>query len=69
MRGRALRPYPKIHAQEFRAIENAMAIGYDEFAGQVLAYLEPDYQDHYRPRRVWEQLQVQVINALEVLQT
>ena len=29
------------------AIENAMAIGYDAFAGQVLAYLEPEYQEHY----------------------
>jgi len=52
-----------------RAIENAMSIGYDEFAGQVLAYLEPEYQDHYRPRRTWEDLQAQVVNALEGFQT
>ncbi len=51
-----------------RAIENAMNIGYDDFAGQVLAYLEPEYQDHYRSRRVWEDLQAQVVNALEGLQ-
>ncbi|MEJ1961759.1 MAG: hypothetical protein WDO56_09505 [Gammaproteobacteria bacterium] len=42
-----------------------MSIGYDEFAGQVLAYLEPEYQDHYRPRRAWEDLQAQAVNALE----
>jgi predicted nucleotidyltransferase component of viral defense system len=50
-----------------RAIDNAMSIGYDEFAGQVLAYLEPEYQDHYRARRVWEELQAQVVNTLEGL--
>lgn len=52
-----------------RAIENAIHIGYDEFAGQVLAYLDPDYQDHYRPRRVWEDLQEQVVNSLGRLQS
>lgn len=52
-----------------RTIENAMTIGYDAFAGQVLAYLEPEYQEHYRPRRVWEALQEQVVNALETLQS
>ncbi len=52
-----------------RAIENAMASGYDAFAGQVLAYLEPEYQEHYRPRQVWEQLQQQVVEALEALQS
>jgi predicted nucleotidyltransferase component of viral defense system len=52
-----------------RAIENAMSIGYDEFAGQVLAYLEPEYQDHYRPRRAWEDLQAQVVNVLEGFQS
>ena len=50
-----------------RAIENAMSIGYDAFAGQVLAYLEPDYQEHYRARRVWDALQEQVVSALEAL--
>ncbi len=52
-----------------RAIENAISIGYDEFAGQVLAYLEPEYQDHYRPRHAWEDLQAQVVNALEGFQS
>ena len=43
-------------------------IGYDEFVGQVLAYVEPEYQEHYRPRRVWGELQEQVLNGLEALQ-
>jgi len=59
----------KIASNLSRAIENAMSVGYDEFAGQVLAYLEPEYQDHYRARRVWEDLQAQVVTALEGFQT
>lgn len=63
-------PLPKKIASNIpRAIENAMSIGYDEFAGQVLAYLEPEYQDHYRARRIWEDLQAQVVNALEGFQS
>ena len=46
------------------AIENAMAVGYDAFAGQVLAYLEPEYQEYYRRRQVWEEIQQQVIDTL-----
>ena len=51
-----------------KALENAMGVGYDEFAGQVLAYLEADYQDHYRERKVWEQIQERVTQKLEALQ-
>jgi predicted nucleotidyltransferase component of viral defense system len=47
------------------AIEPAMSVGYDEFAGQVLAYLEPEYQDHYRPRKTWERTQEEVGQWLE----
>ncbi len=49
------------------AIENAMAVGYDAFAGQVLAYLEPEYQEYYRPRQVWEETQQQVIDTLTAM--
>jgi hypothetical protein len=45
-----------------------MGVGYDEFAGQVLAYLEADYQDHYRKRQIWHQIQARVTQALEALQ-
>jgi predicted nucleotidyltransferase component of viral defense system len=51
-----------------KAVENAMGVGYDEFAGQVLAYLEADYQDHYRKRQIWHQIQARVTQALEALQ-
>jgi predicted nucleotidyltransferase component of viral defense system len=48
-----------------RAVENAMTIGFDEFSGQVLAFLAAEYQEYYRPRRMWEALQHEVIDALE----
>src|SRR3984885_4901046 len=49
------------------AIGNALAVDYDAFAGQVLAFLEPDYQKHYRNRKVWVELQRQVVDGLEGL--
>jgi predicted nucleotidyltransferase component of viral defense system len=49
------------------AIDNALEVDYDAFAGQVLAYLEPDYQEHYRDRKVWAQLQEEVVDGLEAL--
>lgn len=49
------------------AIDNAMAVDYDAFAGQVLAYLEPEYQEHYGNREAWNTLQQQVVAGLEAL--
>jgi len=49
------------------AIENALAVNYDAFAGQVLAYLEPEYQKYYGDKKAWNKLQEQVINGLEAL--
>jgi len=49
------------------AIDNALAVDYDAFAGQVLAYLEPEYQEHYGNRTVWIALQEQVVGGLEAL--
>jgi len=51
------------------AIDNAMAVDYDAFAGQVLAYLAPEYQDHYRGRKAWNALQDQVVAGLEALRS
>lgn len=49
------------------AINNAMAVDYDAFAGQVLAYLEPEYQDDYGSRQAWNTLQDHVVAGLEAL--
>ena len=51
-----------------QAIECAITVGYDAFTSQVYAYLEPEYQEHYRERTAWETLQAQVVDALEALQ-
>lgn len=48
------------------AVENAMKIGFDEFSGQVRAFLLPEYFDYYA-RNVWEQLQATVVARLEAL--
>ena len=50
-----------------QAIDNAMSIGYEEFAGQVVAFLEPEHQADYRDRKTWNALQEQVVNALRGL--
>jgi len=49
------------------AITNAMAVKYDAFAGQVLAYLQPEYQEHYEHKQAWDQLQEQVVGSLQEL--
>jgi predicted nucleotidyltransferase component of viral defense system len=49
------------------AIDNALAVDYDAFAGQVLAFLEPEYQEHYKTRKAWAELQEQVVDGLEAL--
>jgi predicted nucleotidyltransferase component of viral defense system len=48
-----------------KAIENAMDIGFDEFSGQVGAFLAAEYQGYYASRRVWGDLQQEVVQALE----
>jgi predicted nucleotidyltransferase component of viral defense system len=66
--GGAEQPLPaKATTNLAAAIENAREIDYDAFAGQVLAFLEPEYQEHYGNRKVWAQLQEQVVDGLEAL--
>ena len=50
-----------------QAIENAMSIGYQDFAGQVVAFLEPEHQADFSDRRSWDALQEQVVDALRAL--
>lgn len=63
--GRAALP-PPVKAEVAPAIERAMTIGFDEFSGQVRAYLLPDYFEHYG-RKTWEALQAEVVGRLEEL--
>jgi len=64
--GAGQKKLPKDIAAEIpKAVENAMTIGFDEFSGQVRAYLAADYQEYYGSRKLWETLQQQVVDALE----
>jgi predicted nucleotidyltransferase component of viral defense system len=66
--GGAEKPLPSSAAAHLAAaISNAMAVDYDAFAGQVLAFLEPEYQEHYGSKRAWSALQEQVVGSLEAL--
>ena len=66
--GGAEKPLPAAAAANLAtAIDNALAVNYDAFAGQVLAFLDPDYQQHYGKRKVWAELQGQVVDGLEAL--
>ena len=49
------------------AVVKAIGMGFDDYSGQVVAYLEPEYQQHYRDKRAWERLQEDVVIRLEAL--
>ncbi len=66
--GGAGQPLPATAAANLAtAIDKALAVDYDAFAGQVVAYLEPEYQDHYGNQKIWGELQQQVVDGLEAL--
>jgi hypothetical protein len=66
--GAAAAPLPKAQLGQLpQAIDNAMSLGFDEFVGQVVAYLEPEHQPDYRARASWEALQEQVVDTLRGL--
>jgi len=66
--GGAEQPLPATAAARLpAAIDNAAAVDYDAFAGQVLAFLEPEYQDSFGSKQAWNELQEQVVNGLEAL--
>ncbi len=47
-----------------RARANAMAVDFDAFKSQVLAYLEPDAQAQYDARSAWDTIVLEVVEAL-----
>jgi predicted nucleotidyltransferase component of viral defense system len=49
------------------AIDNAMSIGFEDFVGQVVAFLEPEHQADFGKRASWETLQEQVVDTLRGL--
>jgi predicted nucleotidyltransferase component of viral defense system len=66
--GGAEQPLPVTAAADLaKAIDNALEVDFDAFAGQVLAFLEPEYQETYRKRKAWAELQEQVVDGLQAL--
>ncbi|GAC1352973.1 MAG: hypothetical protein NVS3B20_22010 [Polyangiales bacterium] len=49
------------------AIERSMTVSYDEFGGQVVAFLEEEHRPLYASRGAWAQLQSEVVASLEGL--
>ena len=50
-----------------KAAERALAISYDDYTAQVVAYLAPDEEEPYASREAWEAQQLQVVDTLERL--
>jgi predicted nucleotidyltransferase component of viral defense system len=51
------------------AIDHAMAVTADDFVGQVVSYLDPEYQVHYTQPAVWAKLQDEVIDTLQAVRS
>jgi hypothetical protein len=52
-----------------RAIERAMDVSFDDYRGQVVAYLHPDHAPMYASREAWNALQNRVVEMLEQAHT
>ena len=64
-------PSPRLDAKAKRDLEaaalRALDVDYDSFMGQVGAFLEPDARALYASRAAWNQLQTEVVEALQRL--
>jgi predicted nucleotidyltransferase component of viral defense system len=49
------------------ACDNVTSVSFDQFKSQVVAYLLPEYQEHYGAPEIWERLQENVIKILKNL--
>jgi len=49
------------------AIERALSLSYDDYLGQVAAYLDPDRGAPFRDRTAWDAMQLEVVELLEEL--
>jgi predicted nucleotidyltransferase component of viral defense system len=47
-----------------QACEHALSIGFDHFKGQVVAYLEPNYQSYYDSSTVWNAMIDELVNKV-----
>lgn len=51
-----------------KAIDNALTLTFDDFLGQVVAYLPLDYQEQYRDPEQWKKMVMTVVEVLEAQQ-
>jgi len=49
------------------ASANAVSVSFDQFKSQVVAYLPPEYQEHYGTQKTWDSLQETALKILENL--
>lgn len=52
-----------------QAVTTAMSVTFEDFKGQVIAYLEPEHQSQYNSKQVWEEIILRVVNALRGVKT
>jgi predicted nucleotidyltransferase component of viral defense system len=50
-----------------QAIERAMSLSFDEYAGQVVAFLVPEHADLYGSKAHWEAMQHDIVTSLKGL--
>jgi len=49
------------------AVARTWELGYADFRGQVVAYLQPEHADAFASEASWEAMQLQVVSALEAI--
>ena len=49
------------------AADRVMSLTYDDYQGQVFAYLAPEHTAPFAGRRAWEEMQAEVLQLLEAL--
>ncbi len=47
-----------------KTVENILSLDYATFKSQVISYLEPEDQPQYESEEVWDNMRLQVIEAL-----
>lgn len=64
--GAQLKHLPKkIKQNVLQAQDRAMSISFNDFKGQVVAYLAPEYQVYYDSPKIWDEIVSSVVDELE----
>ncbi|MFO1492232.1 MAG: nucleotidyl transferase AbiEii/AbiGii toxin family protein [Kiritimatiellia bacterium] len=59
------RPPPDLgESLRLQAVERAQMVGHEDFLSQVVAFLPPDWQDHYRDASAWDLILRRVVVSL-----